>query len=63
MQNLLAETVRLLRARPTADHEAIADKTGLSKSWVEHLRKGRYKDPGVNKVQRLYEYLTGEKLL
>ena len=31
--------------------------------WLRKFSAGEFKDPGVNKVQTLYEYLTGKVLL
>lgn len=43
--------------------EKISNDTSLSVSWLEMFsRNGGIKDPSVNKVQTLYEYLTGSKL-
>lgn len=42
---------------------AIAEETGISFYWLRHFKSGEYKDPSVNRVQRVYEFLTGEPLL
>ncbi len=36
--------------------------TGLTPNWLSMLAQGKIEDPGVNKVQKLHEYLTGRAL-
>jgi len=40
----------------------IAKATGLGMHWIESVATGRIKEPSVNRVQCLYEHLTGTKL-
>ena len=40
----------------------ISTKTGLGYFWLRQLKAGNIVDPGVNKIQKLYEYLTKKKL-
>lgn len=40
-----------------------ADLPGHSIKWLSELSNGRMKDPSVNKIQALYEYLSGKPLL
>jgi hypothetical protein len=62
--SLVAHTVQLLRERPRSlTLDDIAATTGLSKSWLNLLLSGDYKDPGTTKVQKLYEHLAGKPLL
>lgn len=60
--SLLAHTRELLRKtqRPYLD---IYSDTGLSPNWLSQMLHGRIKEPSVNKVQKLYEYLSGKSLL
>ncbi len=54
-------TLELLRSSPE-DTAAVAVATGLSYSWIVTFAADRMRNPSVNKVQRLYEYLTGKPL-
>jgi len=36
--------------------------TGLSYHWLTKLSAGNIHDPSVNKIQKLYEFLTGEHI-
>lgn len=36
----------------------IAEETGLDEAWLSAFNRQKISDPGVNKVQTLYEYLT-----
>jgi len=40
----------------------IYKETQLPYYWLKKFRSGEIKDPSVNRVQRLYEYLAGRKL-
>jgi hypothetical protein len=40
----------------------IAKDTGLSESWLQAFSYGDIPDPSVNKIQKLYEYLTKNPL-
>lgn len=58
---LLGETKRLLNESPRT-HAEIFMSTGLSPQWLSQLQSGKTRDPSVNKVQRLYEYLREQPL-
>lgn len=58
---LLEKTVALLDADPRSSLE-IHHASGLSFYWLRAMREGRARDPSVNRVQALYEFLTGTKL-
>lgn len=61
--SLLDRTRELLIKRPrTVTLRRIADDTGLTFGFLHHLSSGRTRDPGVNDVQKLYEYLSGRTL-
>lgn len=61
---LLAHTVQLLRERPRSVTLAmISQATGLKQSWLNMMITGYFEDPGVKKVQALYEYLSQKTLL
>jgi len=40
----------------------IYKETHLPYYWLKKFSSGEIKDPSVNRVQRLYEYLAGRKL-
>lgn len=58
---LLARTRSLLQST-TESYLTIYNATGLNPNWLSLLSMGRMKDPSVNKVQRLYEYLSKKAL-
>ncbi len=61
-QSLMSETLRLLRARKqtlTQIHAA----TGLPFHWLEKMSANEVRDPSVNRVQKLYEHLSGRNLI
>lgn len=45
--------------------ETIAEETSFTYSWLRTISndRGLERDPGVQKIQALYEYLTGEALI
>ena len=44
------------RLREEKDLGRVARATGLSYSWLIQLKKGRYDDPGVKKIEILDHY-------
>ncbi|AUR88752.1 DNA-binding domain protein [Vibrio phage 2.117.O._10N.261.45.E9] len=58
---LLARTQELLLADKRSSYE-LATQCGLPYNWINDLAKGRVKNPNVNRVQYLYEQLSGKKL-
>lgn len=66
MGTLLSVTLKLLKNRPEdVSYADISKATGLSIYWIINLnRDGKRiaKSPDVNKVQRLYEYLSKREL-
>jgi predicted transcriptional regulator len=58
----LLRSVRKMLAARSQSYLDIYSATGLHPSWVEKIKRGRVKDPSVNRVQRLYEYLTQQQL-
>lgn len=36
--------------------------TGLQPTWLDLVRKGKVRNPSVNRIQHLYEYLRGSVL-
>lgn len=64
--SLLPATVELLRNRPHhMSLPKIARETGLTLGWLQTLAYNQSISNGfsVVKVERLYEYLSGKKLL
>lgn len=59
--SLYMTTLRLLKdsgkSLPTVYLE-----TGLPFYWLRKFASGDVKDPSVNRIQKLYEYLTGKPL-
>lgn len=63
MSTLLDRTRQLLADRPRSMTLAkIACDLGLTEGWLLDMRRPTIGDPGVIKVQKLYEYLSGRKL-
>ena len=59
-KNLMQETLALVKGQ---DLLTIYNATGLSFYWLRKFQAGEIKDPSVNRVQRLYEYLSGKRLV
>jgi hypothetical protein len=60
--SLLTETRRLLKERNQKLMD-IQAATGISFFWLRRFNSGEIQEPGVNRIQTLYEYLSGRKLL
>lgn len=58
---LLEKTLQLLNKEDVDLFDAKA-VTGLGYHWLVSLKRGSIKDPGVDKIQTLYEYLSGKKI-
>lgn len=61
MDTLYEQTLKLLLASEMTLQE-IADKAELPYDWLVSIRYDRIKNPSVNRVQQLYEYLIGKPL-
>lgn len=59
---LLKQTMKLLKKDDRAVRQIVSD-TGLPYPWIQSMRFGEPKGANVNRIQVLYEYLTGEKLI
>lgn len=57
----MTQTQKLLAAseQPLTD---VALDTGISVDWLSRFRCGTIRDPGVNRVEILYTYLSGDVL-
>lgn len=64
MGTLLSVTLRLLRDRPASlSLKLISEEASIPYAWLISLTKSnRAKSPDVNKVQKLYEYLSKREL-
>lgn len=58
---LLTRTRDMLNACPE-DYLTINKATGCSPWWLSNFKRGLLPDPSVNRVQKLYEYLSGQPL-
>lgn len=60
MNDLFQATMSMLRATAVSPRQ-ISDDTGLGYRWLMRLKGGEYSDPGVNKIQKLHDYLAQSK--
>lgn len=58
---LYERTRQLLRADRRTVFD-IANDSGLPFYWLRKVHAGEINDPGVNRIQRLYEFLTSSTL-
>lgn len=56
---LLKATLKLLKGKSRDDLKPIAAKCGVTLEWLLLLQTGRIKEPGVNKIEKLYNCLSG----
>lgn len=57
---LFKETFRRLQLVPNL--EEVAKNTNISYFWLVKFKNGHIKDPSVNRIQILFEYLSNNKL-
>lgn len=50
--------IALLNRPRTLTLDRIAMDTGLSRDWLAHFSAGKSKDPGICKVETLFNYLN-----
>lgn len=63
--SLLATTHSLLRIaleQKGATIISIYNDTGIPYYWLKKFSAGEFQNPSVNRIQKLYEYLSGTKL-
>jgi len=60
-ESLLMRTRNLLQ-EASLSYLDIYKATGLPPSWLSGIATAKVRDPSVNKVQRLYEFLSGTAL-
>jgi len=58
--SLMAATLKLLQER---DLFEVFAETRIPYYWLKTFAGGMYRNPGVNRVQFLYEHLSGTKIL
>lgn len=56
---LMTRTLELFKERNTLD---VYEATRLPWYWLNQFKSGKVKNPSVNRVQFLFEYLSGEKI-
>jgi len=64
MKNSLRDRTRRLliyRSR-SVTYEDIVAATGLKKSWLEKFAQDQIPDPGVEKIETLFNFFSGKKL-
>jgi len=59
--SLVKETLRLINNEPRG-LLAVSQKTGVPFYWLRKFSAGKIPNPGVNRVQFLFEKLSGEKI-
>ncbi len=59
---LLDKTKQLLKQKSSDEIMIMVNELGLTYDWLIKLRSDKIKDPSVNKVQAVYEHLTGKPL-
>lgn len=61
--SLLEHTLTLVENRPrTLTYKDIQKKTGIPVSYLQNLMSGLIKDPGVNRIEKLYIFFTKKPL-
>lgn len=61
MDTLYEQTLKLLIASELTILD-IAERADLPYDWLVSIRYDRVKNPSVNRIQKLYEFLTGKPL-
>jgi hypothetical protein len=59
-ETLLVKVRELLKDQ---DLMLLYAETRISFGWLQRVKNGHIKDPGVNRIQWLYEHLTKTKLI
>lgn len=60
---LMTATKQLIKNRGEVTLLKIYDDLGIPPGWVQKLMDGTFRNPSVNRIQALYEYLSGKKLI
>lgn len=60
---LHTRTVEAIANRPRLiTYDVIAEECGVTVRWLQQFTSGNIADPGVAKVEAVYEFVTGKKL-
>jgi enoyl-[acyl-carrier-protein] reductase (NADH) len=60
---LLITTRQLINDRPAKiSIKMIADEIGKTSAWVNMIANGDIKNPGINSIQKLHDYLQNNKV-
>jgi hypothetical protein len=54
--NKIVDTIALIR-NASVSYTAICEKCGVSRGWISQVASGTITDPGVQKVERVYDFL------
>lgn len=57
MCELYEKTIMLL-VKTNQPMSIVSEKTNVGLRWLYDLKAGRFSDPGVNKIQRIHDYLS-----
>lgn len=57
---LLTATLELLKSKSRDEMKLLAEQCDVTIEWLLLLTAGRIKEPGVNKVERLYNALSNK---
>lgn len=60
--SLLQITVQLIK-KDGRKPAQLCRETGINPWWIYGLLNGKYKNPSVNRIQFLYEHISGQSLL
>ena len=61
MKSLYEKTLELLN-ETEVPVRTISEESGIPYDWLIGIKYDRIRNPSVNRVQELYEYLSGKKL-
>ena len=59
---LLKATVELLDQTNREDWKRLAKQLDVTVNWIADVANGQIKEPGVNKIERLYSALSGKSV-
>ena len=60
---LMAETIRLMKARPHgSSYRQLSAETKIPQGWLRALQLGNIKEPSVVRIETLYQHLSGNTL-
>lgn len=59
MKTLLTETIKLVNQSELSVTQ-IAKGAKVKYRWLKYVLDGTFKDPGVNRIERVYNFLSGK---